>query len=458
MAISSVARKATIREDRSIQEAMQILGQQQAMAGRLALQQKKLQQDAITARNEETARQFKILRETDSPYSPYNEEFDQLHDDVENALPNPNIPFNQKESMLADLTQFSKSTMVVKGAIIKSTDDRVGTEQQRKMRNADEIARAQVAYIQPDGEPIDPTDFDEQKMSEVVDNTLSTYNVPNNVEEFMNQQKDIVATEVSSKNLASGFSRNDIVNKAAKFLVLNDSGTGYKVDDLTGKPIANITGENLEAFESFSQGNKLAIDAYLAQPGNENQTRLDGMKNVLEQNGWLTARETVETKIQPTPKPPTPTGREQQTASARDRIAFFDDDLKKGGKGIASQLRTGRAVESVDVKRTKTGIEYTIKIDENKLKPIISVFGEIEAETGKEPKIITKTIIVQDANQRPGFLELSALFDKTIATKFEVDPILFSEEFDLSRKGTTQTPFPGAFDQGGSPFEIDLNE
>ncbi len=467
MAISSVARKATIREDRSIQEAMQILGQQQAVAGRLALQQQKLQQDAITAKNEATAKQFKTLREIDSPYSPYNEQFDKFHGDVENALINPDVPFNQKELMLTDLTQFSKSTGVVKGAIIKSAEDRVGTEQQRKMRNADEIARAQVAYIQPDGEPIDPTDFDEQKMNEFVDNGLHTCNVPNNVEGFMEQQKDIVATEISSKNLASGFSRNSIINKASKFLVLNEVGDDYETVD--GKPIANITSKNLEAFESFSQGNKLAIDAYLAQPGNENKTRLDGMKNVLEQNGWLTARETVETKIQPTPKPSTVgAGRTQQIANVRSRIKFFDESLAEGGGKILSQLKSARGVVAQDkagANKTQAtsiagGTRFTIVVDRDKLINVPRTYTDAQGNvreftfsTDKAGKFSVTNIDVLESDPLTGLIELNALFDKTVSGKFEVDPIDFVEQYQETHAGEVRDRFGGALKDNERPLK-----
>ncbi len=442
--ISSVARKATIREDRSIREAMQIIGQQQAVAGRLALQQQKQQQDAIAAKNEETSKQFKTLREIDSPYSPYNEQFDKRHGDVENALVDPNIDFNQKELMLTDLTQYSKLTGVVKGAIIKNADDRVGTEEQRKFRNADEIARAQVNYIQPAGEPINPTDFDEQRLNDAVDNTLSTYNVSNTVEGFMDQQKTVVATETSSKNLASGFSRNDVINKAAKFLVLNESGTGYKTDDATGKPIASITGENLAAFENFSKGNKLSIDEYLTQPGNENKTRLDGMKDVLEQNGWLTARETVETKLQPTPKPTT-TGaaRAQKIASVSNRIKFFDESIEQGGDRILSQLKTSRGVVNADQEGNKTGVtsipgglRFTIIQDPSKVLDVprtyINAEGveqEFVSLTSKKSKFIITEIDVMDSDPLTGLIELNAKFDQTIGAKFEIDPIDFVEQY-----------------------------
>lgn len=459
MAISSVARKATIREDRSIQEAMQILGQQQAIAGRLALQQKKLQQDAITDKNEATAKQYKILREIESPFNPYNEQFDEFHGEVENALINPDVPFNQKESMLADLTQFSKSTGVVKGAIIKSAEDRVGTEQQRKMRNADEIARLQVAYIQPEGEPIDPTDFDEQKMNEFVDNGLSSYNVPNNVEAFINQQKDIVATEVSSKNLATGFSRNTITKQMTKFLVLNKDKTGFEIDDATGKPIANITGENLAAFESFSQGNKLAIDAYLAQPGNENQTRLDGMKNVLEQNGWLTARETVETKIQPTPKPTTTgAGRAQVIAGVRDRIKVFDESIAEGGGNILRQLKSSPGVAAQDNEGNKTGVtpisgglRFTIVVDKNKL--VDKLREGFQFTFDKEDKFVTRTVDVLTGDPLPGLIELSAIWDQTVGSKFEVDPVDFIEQYQKEHAGEVRDRFGGALKDAERPLK-----
>lgn len=464
--ISSVARKATIREDRSIREAMQIIGQQQAVAGRLALQQQKQQQAAIAAKNEETSKQFKTLREIESPYSPYNEDFDKRHADVENALIDPNVAFNQKELMLTDLTQYSKLTGVVKGAIIKNANDRVGTEEQRKFRNADEIARAQVNYIQPTGEPINPTDFDEQKLNDAVDNTLSTYNVSNTVEGFMDQQKTVVATETSSKNLASGFSRNDIINKAAKFLVLNESGTGYKTDDATGKPIASITGENLAAFENFSKGNKLSIDEYLTRPGNENKTRLDGMKDVLEQNGWLTARETVETKLQPTPKPSTAgEGRAQRIASVNDRIKFFDESIEKGGDRILSQLKTSRGVVTADQEGNKTGVtpipgglRFTIIQDPSKVLDVprtyINAEGveqEFASLTSKEQKFITTQIDVMDSDPLTGLIELNAKFDQTVGSKFEIDPIDFVEQYQKIHAGDVADPFGGAF-SGEDPF------
>lgn len=465
MAISSVARRSTVRQDNTILEVMSLLGKQQAISGRLAIAQEKQRQAAIKQKNEETSKQFKTLREIDSPYSPYNEQFDTRHAQVENDLLDPNIPYAAKELALTDLTQFSKSSQVVKEAIIKNANDRVGTEEQRKLRNQKEIADAQVAYIQPDGEPIPPTDFDEQKLADAVDNDIRTYNVPNNVEGFMNQQEEVVSTEVSSKNLASGFSRNDVIKQAGKLLVLNDDGTINYGDD--GKPTANITGESLAAFQGYSKGNKLAIDEWLSRPANKEKTRLDGMEGVLRENGWLTAKTTTETKLQATPKPST-TGqaKQQQIADIRDRIKLFDESLDKGGENLLRQLKTARGVVASDTGENKTGIkkipggvQFTIVQDPSKLLEVPRTFINSEGDeveynslTTKKGKYIVTKIDVMDHDRLPGIIELNAKWDQTVGSKFEVDPVEFVKQYQEMHAADNENPFGDAF-SGNDPFK-----
>lgn len=471
MAIASVARSATVKEDRSVREALQILGQQQARAGQLALQQKKADRELQKQKNEETSKQFKALRDIDSPYSPHNEQFQKRQDAIEQTLLNPEIPFLQKEKQITDLAQFSKSSLVVKGAIIKNSQDRVGTEAQRKLRNEDEIAIAQVGYIiGPDGEPIPPEDFNQQKLDEAVDTNLATYNVPNTVKAFMDQQKDIVATETSSKNLSNGFTENKIIDKMAKFLVLLPDKSDWERDP-DGKPTTNLTGETLEAFEAFSDGNSLAIDAFLAKSGNKGKSRLDGMKNVLEENGWLTSRETIKTSLVATPKPSAAVGsRQVQIATINQRIDLFQESLNKDGGEILSQLKTGKGVidEGTKVERTKTGMKFTIKIDLNQLKETpfnVAVLGSLSEEEKrtvgeflpgkKKPKIITRVIEINNANPLPGYVELSAVWDQTVGSKFEIDPVLFTEEFKKRQGG--RSPFDASLTgEQDNPFGFNI--
>lgn len=455
MAISSVARQATVREDRSFRDAMQIIGRQQALSGRYDYQQQRIDQAAVKEKNAETARQFKALNDINSPYSPYLAQFSAREDDVETSLLNPELSTEEKSAKLSNLAQFSKQTGVVKSAIIKSTADRVGTEEQKKFRNPEGVAAAQANYLNDEnGDPMDPIDFDEQKMNEATDNDIISYNQAPIVEGFMNQQKETVATETSSKNLATGFSRNEIVEQAGRLLVLNEAGTGYEPDPETGKPTVNITGETLEAFEAYSKGNELAIDQYLGQPGNEGKTRRDGMEDVLRKNGWLTTRDTREVKFQATPKPTkptTPTGRETNLANAKDRVRLFIDDMAEGGNNLLGQLKTGRAVVSQDGEGNVTGVKpipegegegkrFTIVMDPLRMKdvPLVVDINGVQTEipmlTTKEGKFLVATIDVEDSNPLPGMVELSALWDKTVSTKFEINPVDFIEQWKAAQQ------------------------
>ena len=147
----------------------------------------------------------------------------------------------------------------------------------------------------------------------------------------MDQQTEVVATDVSSKNMASGWSKNEIIEQAGKFMVLNEDGSRLEYDKETGKPTTNLTGESLAAFEGYSRANTLAIDDFLAKPANKGKNRLDGMKDILEKNGHLTIEETREVKLQPTPKPREPSDRAQRIANINKRIDQFDTSIDEGG-------------------------------------------------------------------------------------------------------------------------------
>jgi len=470
MAISSVARKAIVPEDRSLRDAYQIIGKQMEVEGKLALQREKLRQEQVKQKNEDTAKQFKTLREIDSPYSPYNEDFDRRHEQVQNALLNPGLSVQAKELLLTDLNQYSKQTAVVKAAIIKNTDDRVGSEEQRKFRDAEAISKAQVGYLMDkDGNPMPPNDFDIHKLDEAVDNNLKTYNTQNIIDAWMSKQKATVATEISSKNLASGFSRNDVIQKMGKFLVLNANKDGYEIDSKTGKPLVNITGENLESFEEFSKGNVLAIDDYVAK--NKGATRLEAMKAILEKAGHLTATETPKTTLQATPKDTGTAGdRAQELADARSRVDFFDASITEGGQKILSQLKSRGGVVANDTGENKTGVapipggqRFTIVIDPNKVVEVPRTFinasgDEVEFNTltTKQGKFIVTKVDVMNSDPLTGLIELNALWDKTQPVRFKIDPLDFISEYNKKHSADQVNPFGGAFSGETNPFGVEL--
>ena len=469
MAISSVARKATIRKDDSIQKAMAIVGRQQALRGRLALEQRKLEQAAIKDKNIELGKQFKTLREIDSENSLWAPDFEVKRDQVETDLINPDISFQQKELSLSDLDQFAAQTGVAHSAMIKARDDRAGNAEQQKFRNLEEISKASVNYVMDSetGKAIDPVDFNEQKLNDVLDNNLKTYNQPNIVQGFMDQQTEVVATDISSKNLASGFSRNEIIKQAGKFMVLNEDGSRLQYDKETGKPTTNLTGESLAAFEGYSKANTLAIDEFLTKPANKDKNRLDGMKDILEKNGHLTIEETREVKLQPTPKPRVPSGPEQQIVNINRRIDFFDESIDTGGEKILRQLRTAKGVVANDTGENKTGIktipgglQFTIVQDPSKVLEIprtyLTASGEEVEYVSLKPKgekfIVTK-IDILNADRLPGMIELSAKFDQTVGSKFEIDPVEFVELYQKKHANDVVDLFGGELKDNERPLK-----
>ena len=436
MAIASVARKATIRRDDTILKTHALVQRQKQVAKNLELQQQKIEADREEAKTKTSTKNLELAMKTGNientkfakDFAPEVAKFEELSNsgasqqDIQNQI-----------LRMDNLTKTSKAAMTDINDINSSL---VGTEEQRRHMNKDAVTRNLAKYV----EGVTSLEFDKSDALAAAKSTSDAYNMPNIVDDWKKLQQKNVATAISTKNIAGGlFSQVTEKKQAANFLVLKEDGTGYKMKD--GKPIVVISEENLESFESYSDGAKLAIDEHIE--ANEGATRLQAMESILRESGAFNIDEATSTTIKTNPKEDSAAAAlRTKLANVSDRLDFIQSPNEmmgviQGGKGVVAKGTVttvdGKAKEytTKKVKKPNGDLEYTIVVDPKRLQNVQVMGVDVPDGRGgtgrmtvigdKADKIQVRKITVKKDDPMQGLLQLSLVYNATVDAKYRVD-------------------------------------
>lgn len=478
MAISSVARKATIRRDDTLLKTQAIINRQKNVAKQLELSQQKIAADQAEAKAKRSASNLKLAMATgDIKDTHFAKGFEPMMKKFQDMNAS-GAPQKDIENQILDMDGYTKMANAAFNDSTQLVDGLVGSEEQRKLRNKDAV----IAELSKYTDASEVREWDKTDAQDAINNNLATYNIPETVKSWSATQQELVTNSVKIKT-GNLFSQSQEKTQTARFLVIDPATNDWKRGD-DGKPIAVISNENLSSFENFSKGNTLAINDYIEKnttatggdgavvtpdpskpefyryekEGNK-PTRLEAMEAILRESGAFNIDEETATKVVATPKEDTNLVKSRlKMANVSTRLDFIQKPAEmlsviKSGRGVVDRAPTGEKDKDgnptyyeTKQEAVKGGVQYTIVTDPNKLVTNDLMTVEIPDGQGgttrmpvisnKKQKIQTSIIKVDDKNPIAGLIQLSQLFNATVDAKDRISPDDLLVEWNKRKEGS----------------------
>lgn len=461
MAIASVARQSTIKEDRSLRDSMQIVNKQKQAAKTLELQAQKLESDQKAAKDKGDIAKQKMLMDTPSPdLMPQAEAFEGMMAQANQDIFDPTLTNQEQLASIGKVHRYSEMSGALFNEVTKSTATFAGTEELRRTHNKAKVAEYQNKYLRnEDGTPRDPTKMDKDGLIPYIANQADIYNVGELMDDYLSTVKENVRTNVSSKKIAgSMFSKNEIETESSRFLKI-DPATGTYAKDENGEPTIIISPEQTEAFYNSSKGLQVNVDKYIKDhtvriPNSSlvnfegtgktvskytKPSKMDAMEALLKEGGKFQTERQTETKITATPQPKKDpsdpnalsASQKQIAANTEARVSIISKSINAEGdaKGstLMSTLRNTRGVikvQEIDGVKKETGVtnieggqKYTVIVDPSKtdIVPYLTQSGiRVKKLEGKDQKYTLYEVDVMDNDPLDGLIQLNALIDGSV--------------------------------------------
>lgn len=458
MAITSVARKATIRKDDTLLKTAQIVGAQKLAGEKLRLQGEKQAADAAEKNRKVHTDYLKRIDTAAVNENPlYVEAYNAEKKAMFETIYDPSATGDEKDKAISDIDVNTEARNLHHNTNRELISDIVGTIDQRRTRDVEAVRNSiSEQYVDDQGNMVDVTSLSPNDVAEAVANDIRTYKGAEISKDFAGAVQDIVETLTTTSQLAGGrLTQVQNAQKALDFGVLDANGKLMFDDD--GNPLIKITPENLNMWKEFSPYNRLSLEEW--KKDNPEGKGVEGMEAILKKDGQLTVRENIDKSEKTNPKDSSDTSGALRIENEDKRFEFLfsNNNAVDGGQIMAIVRRQKGVVASgevfdnphdpEDATTHTTGVkaikgkdkngkvievakEYTFVVEKSRA---VEIAGQIAGEGGvlstmpmivdtqKKDKFGVFTIRVDADNPMLGLQQLNVLYDKLTVSKNRVE-------------------------------------